>query len=153
VQDAVPLSTLLLLLLLLLMMMMMWLDLIYRYGAHHPYGPTAHGTAGVPAYEDAGLRPRASSSSSSSVHYRRLEKLSDEDTSAILGALDRFARFAIGLVSQNLMARRTTILYMLLLHLLVWGTIHRLQSCVVAQSALRLELDEGGAEDPFDRFG
>jgi len=52
-------------------------------------------------------------------------------------AQDGFGRFGASLLLHNRTARLVVVGYLALLHLLVWFSIHRLQSCVVARSCAR----------------
>ena len=55
---------------------------------------------------------------------------------------DNFGRFGASLLLHNRTARLVVVGYLLCLHVLVWFSIHRLQTCIVARSDLSLELLE-----------
>ena len=65
---------------------------------------------------------------------------SEENSGLITRSLDRSAHFGVELILRHQFARRTVVVYILVLHLLVWVTIHRLQGCVVKTVDLQLEL-------------
>ena len=69
---------------------------------------------------------------------------------------DNFGRFGASLLLHNRTARLVVVGYLLCLHVLVWFSIHRLQTCIVARSDLSFELledDDAGDAVATDEVG
>ena len=111
------------------------------------YGEQTH------EFGDSSNRNAAARRGSGLHTYGRVRRHRDEHGSTgAVATLDNFARFGSELVLQSKMARRVVAIYIIVLHILVWATIHRLQSCVVSQGTLRMELDDEAEVDPQDRW-